>query len=73
MSAAERSNAVKAPIRVMGLPITPYTTIETVDRLDEIVKSRNPAYIGTANLNYAMLCDTDSASIRPSRLRSSDR
>jgi N-acetylglucosaminyldiphosphoundecaprenol N-acetyl-beta-D-mannosaminyltransferase len=47
------------PVEVLGLPITPYTTMQTVDRLDEIVASRKPAYIVTANLNYAMLCETD--------------
>jgi N-acetylglucosaminyldiphosphoundecaprenol N-acetyl-beta-D-mannosaminyltransferase len=44
---------------VLGVPVTPYTTAETVDRLDEIVQSGGPAYIVTANLNYAMLCATD--------------
>jgi N-acetylglucosaminyldiphosphoundecaprenol N-acetyl-beta-D-mannosaminyltransferase len=48
-----------ATVDVFGLPITPYTTMQTVDRLDEIVKSGGPAYIVTANLNYAMLCETD--------------
>jgi N-acetylglucosaminyldiphosphoundecaprenol N-acetyl-beta-D-mannosaminyltransferase len=49
----------RTPVRVLGLPLTPYTTGETVDRLDELVKSGGPAYIVTANLNYAMLCDTE--------------
>jgi N-acetylglucosaminyldiphosphoundecaprenol N-acetyl-beta-D-mannosaminyltransferase len=59
MTAASASSPTRRPVQVLGLPVTPYTTTETVDELDELVKSGRPAYIITANLNYAMLCSTD--------------
>jgi N-acetylglucosaminyldiphosphoundecaprenol N-acetyl-beta-D-mannosaminyltransferase len=46
-------------VQVLGMPITPYTTVQAIDRLDELVKAGGPAYIVTANLNYAMLCASD--------------
>jgi N-acetylglucosaminyldiphosphoundecaprenol N-acetyl-beta-D-mannosaminyltransferase len=59
MTATTAASGTRRPVTVLGVPLTPYTTAETVDRLDEIVQSGGPAYIVTANLNYAMLCDTD--------------
>jgi N-acetylglucosaminyldiphosphoundecaprenol N-acetyl-beta-D-mannosaminyltransferase len=56
---ASTDGSTRAIVQVLGLPITPFTTMETVDKLDELVKAREPAYIVTANLNYAMLCETD--------------
>jgi N-acetylglucosaminyldiphosphoundecaprenol N-acetyl-beta-D-mannosaminyltransferase len=59
MTAPTPSRETRRPVDVLGIPVTAYTTAETVDRLDELVKSGGPAYIVTANLNYAMLCSTD--------------
>lgn len=47
------------PVHILGVPITPYTNEQTVDRLEQFVDQRACTYIVTANLNYAMLCETD--------------
>jgi N-acetylglucosaminyldiphosphoundecaprenol N-acetyl-beta-D-mannosaminyltransferase len=50
-----------APVEVLGIPITPLTEAQTLDRLERFVDDKACTYIVTANLNYAMLCadDTD--------------
>ena len=44
---------------VWGLPLAPLTTAQVIDRVDELIASRVPAFFITANLNYAMLTDAD--------------
>jgi N-acetylglucosaminyldiphosphoundecaprenol N-acetyl-beta-D-mannosaminyltransferase len=46
------------PIDVWGLPLMPYTMADTLDRIDRLITARVPSYFITANLNYAMLCDS---------------
>jgi len=57
MSESERSSC--KPIEVWGLPLMPYTIGDALDHVARIVASGKPGYIITANLHYAMLCDTD--------------
>lgn len=45
------------PIRVMGLPLSPMTYAQTIDRVDALIAARRPTFFITANLNYAMLSD----------------
>ena len=40
---------------VWGLPLTPLTRSQAVDRVDELIRGRKPAYFITANTHYAML------------------
>jgi N-acetylglucosaminyldiphosphoundecaprenol N-acetyl-beta-D-mannosaminyltransferase len=47
------------PVQILGMPITPLTADETLDHLERLVDERACAYIVTANLNYAMLCEHD--------------
>ena len=47
------------PIRVLGLPLSPFTYAETLDRVDELIAGRSPAFFITANLNYAMISDAN--------------
>jgi N-acetylglucosaminyldiphosphoundecaprenol N-acetyl-beta-D-mannosaminyltransferase len=46
-------------VRVLGVPITPYTTEQVLERIDGFVAARRPSFFVTANLNYAMLCASD--------------
>jgi N-acetylglucosaminyldiphosphoundecaprenol N-acetyl-beta-D-mannosaminyltransferase len=56
-AAMTTESSAMAPIWVWGLPLTPYTMSETLDRIDRMVAERTPAFFITANLNYAMLCE----------------
>ncbi|HEX7096133.1 MAG TPA: WecB/TagA/CpsF family glycosyltransferase [Acidimicrobiales bacterium] len=57
---AEVSDATVTPsVTVLGVPVVPYTTAQTVDALEDLVRRRSPTYIVTANLNYAMLCERE--------------
>ncbi len=47
------------PVRVLGLPLTPDTFEGTLDRIDGLIAAGRPSFLITANLNYAMLCDSD--------------
>src|SRR5262245_61901777 len=47
------------PVRVWGLPLAPVTFDQTLDRIDRLIAARRPSFVITANLNYAMLTDTD--------------
>lgn len=40
---------------VWGLPLTPLTRREAVDRVDELILAQKPSYFITANTHYAML------------------
>jgi N-acetylglucosaminyldiphosphoundecaprenol N-acetyl-beta-D-mannosaminyltransferase len=42
-------------IRALGLPLAPLTAVQVLERVDELIRARTPAYFITANLNYAML------------------
>ena len=46
---------MSAGATVWGLPLTPLTRGEAVERVDELVRARIPSYFITANLHYAML------------------
>jgi N-acetylglucosaminyldiphosphoundecaprenol N-acetyl-beta-D-mannosaminyltransferase len=48
-----------APVWVWGLPLTPDTFEQALDRIDRFVASGRPSFFITANLNYAMLTDAD--------------
>jgi N-acetylglucosaminyldiphosphoundecaprenol N-acetyl-beta-D-mannosaminyltransferase len=47
------------PVWVWGLPVVPDTFEQALDRIDQLVTAGRPAFFITANLNYAMLADTD--------------
>jgi N-acetylglucosaminyldiphosphoundecaprenol N-acetyl-beta-D-mannosaminyltransferase len=53
------SDETPTSVQVLGIPITPYTAEQTLDRLEQMVDDRACSYIVTANLNYAMLCEHD--------------
>ncbi|HWB00500.1 MAG TPA: WecB/TagA/CpsF family glycosyltransferase [Pirellulales bacterium] len=46
-------------VRILGLDIAPLTVAETLDQVDQLVRRREPSYLITANLNYAMLSARD--------------
>jgi len=48
-----------APVWVWGLPLTPDTFEQALDRIDRLVAAGPPSFFITANLNYAMLTDAD--------------
>ena len=43
------------PGTVWGLPLTPLTRSQAVDRVDDLVRAGHPSYFITANTHYAML------------------
>jgi N-acetylglucosaminyldiphosphoundecaprenol N-acetyl-beta-D-mannosaminyltransferase len=47
------------PVWVWGLPLTPDTFEQALDRIDRLVAAGRPSFFITANLNYAMLTDAD--------------
>jgi len=47
------------PVWVWGLPLTPDTFEQALDRIDRLIAARRPSFFITANLNYAMLTDAD--------------
>jgi N-acetylglucosaminyldiphosphoundecaprenol N-acetyl-beta-D-mannosaminyltransferase len=47
------------PVRVWGLPLAPVTFDQALDRIDELVAAGRPSLVVTANLNYAMLIDSN--------------
>ncbi|HZU34457.1 MAG TPA: WecB/TagA/CpsF family glycosyltransferase [Gemmataceae bacterium] len=47
------------PVWVWGLPLAPLTFGQTLDRVEDLIKAKAPAYFITANLHYAMLTDHD--------------
>jgi N-acetylglucosaminyldiphosphoundecaprenol N-acetyl-beta-D-mannosaminyltransferase len=50
---------VEKPVWVWGLPLAPYTLVETIDAIDELVQRGRPSFFITANLHYAMLTQED--------------
>jgi N-acetylglucosaminyldiphosphoundecaprenol N-acetyl-beta-D-mannosaminyltransferase len=46
-----------ASIPVWGVPFSPLTLSQTVDRIEQLIERGNPCYAVTANLHYAMLAD----------------
>ncbi len=50
---------VPAPVWVWGLPLLPVTFAEALDRVEALIRERQPAYFITANLHYAMLTAQD--------------
>jgi N-acetylglucosaminyldiphosphoundecaprenol N-acetyl-beta-D-mannosaminyltransferase len=46
-------------VRVWGLPLAPITFDRALDRIDRLVEAGRPSLVITANLNYAMLADTN--------------
>lgn len=47
------------PVCVWGLPLTPDTFEQALDRIDRLIAAGRPSFFITANLNYAMLTDAD--------------
>lgn len=47
------------PVEVWGLPLSPVTLGETLDLVDRLIEAGEPAFFVTANLRYAMLCESD--------------
>ena len=54
----ERAAAID-PTWVWGVPLSPVTMAETISEIELRIDTRQPSYLVSANLNYAMLCDTD--------------
>ena len=57
----EPSNAVRLPVppitsKIWGLEYHSITMNETLDYLEQVIIAKQPSYVVTANLNYAMLC-----------------
>jgi N-acetylglucosaminyldiphosphoundecaprenol N-acetyl-beta-D-mannosaminyltransferase len=48
-------DAHKETVWVWGLPLNPLTHWETLDEMESILRRREPSFVITANLNYAML------------------
>jgi len=48
-----------ATIKLWGLPISPLTMTETLDRVEDLIDAGDPSYVITANLNFAMLAKSD--------------
>src|SRR5579859_3552437 len=42
---------------VFGLSLAPVTMAEVIAKADSLIRARQPSYIITANLNYAMLTE----------------
>ncbi len=55
------ANAVPEPVWAMGLPLAPLTMRGAVDAVNGLIARREPSYVITANLNYAMLSARDAA------------
>lgn len=51
--------AERRPVRVWGLPLLPVTFDETLAIIDDMIRSRQPGFLITANLHYAMLTAED--------------
>ena len=47
------------PVWVWGLPLLPVTFEQALDRIDHQIHDGQPSFFITANLNYAMLVDSD--------------
>lgn len=45
------------PVWVWGLPLSPFTFVETLDAVESLIARGEPSYFITANLRYAMLTD----------------
>jgi len=48
-----------SPSWVWGLPLTPVTMAGAIAEVERRVDQREPSYLVSANLNYAMLCEKD--------------
>ena len=46
------------PVRVWGMPLAPVTAASAVREIERMAESATPSNVITANLNYAMLCDS---------------
>lgn len=57
-----KTGAYVAPptVDVWGLPFAQVTLDQTLEKIDQMITDREPRYIITANLNYAMLADQQS-------------
>lgn len=51
---------VPPSVAVWGLPLNPLTLAQTLDLIEPWIAERTPRYLVTANVHYAMLCETDS-------------
>lgn len=56
---SEMMNLHSEPVWVWGLPLVPDTFEQALDRIDHHIELGQPSFFITANLNYAMLVDTD--------------
>jgi N-acetylglucosaminyldiphosphoundecaprenol N-acetyl-beta-D-mannosaminyltransferase len=54
-----RMIAAVEPTWVWGVPMSPVTMTETIAEIELRIDERQSSYLVSANLNYAMLCDTD--------------
>jgi len=57
MSMLDRSISELEPVWVWGLPLLPVTLEQSLDLIDKLIERRQPSYIVTPNLNYAMLTE----------------
>jgi N-acetylglucosaminyldiphosphoundecaprenol N-acetyl-beta-D-mannosaminyltransferase len=46
-------------VSVLGLPLMPFTIEQTLDKVEELIQTKQPHYFILANLHYALLADRD--------------
>ena len=52
--------AIERNVWIWGLPLKPFTTAQTLDRIAQLIARRKPSFFITANLHYAMVSERDS-------------
>lgn len=57
--AIQRLVPVRTPIAILGVPIDNVTAAETVERIEQMVASRQPHYLVTANVDFLVRAQTD--------------
>ena len=49
----------RGPIAILGVPLDPVTTVEALDRIEQMVLSRKPHYLVTANVDFLVQAQSD--------------
>src|SRR6266699_3687369 len=49
----------RPPISILGVPFDNVTTAEALDRIDQMVVSRDPHYLATANVDFLVQARND--------------
>lgn len=59
LDAMTDADSMPEPVEVMGVPLTPLTMKQTLTAIGRLIEEGRPRFLVSANLNYAMLTDTD--------------